>query len=59
MDEKKARIKVSTAFAEDDLSVCCEINVLHDDGYGSIGARKKSDCSSLHVERGQCKKADL
>jgi len=53
VDEKKARIKVSSAFAEDDLNVCCEINVLHDDGYGSIGARKKSDCSPFHVERGQ------
>ena len=59
VDEKKARIKVSSAFAEDDLNVCCEINVLHDDGYGSIGARKKSDCSPFHVERGQCKKENV
>ena len=55
VDEKKAQIKVSTDFANDDLEVCCEVNVMYDNGYGSTSTRRKMSCSSFSVERGQGK----
>ena len=59
MDDQKARIRVSTDFANDDLEVCCEVNVMYDNGYGSTSTRKKMSCSSFSVERGQGKKVNL
>ena len=56
VDFKKVGIKVSSDFGGDDLEVCCEVNVMHDNGYGSTSTRKKMSCEHFTVERGQGKK---
>ena len=52
-DEKRVRIKVSEDFDESELTICCEVKVLRDSGYGSTKTMMKEKCSTFDVMEGK------
>jgi len=59
VDDKRVSILVSETFDEDQLTICCEVKVLHDSGYGSMTPKFKEKCSSFDVMKEPAKPLEL
>ena len=53
VEDRRVSVKVSEAFDEEELRVCCEVRVLEDRGYGQVRPKRKEKCADFSVDRGE------